>query len=124
MAEYYDRDSNHWLVGAEIFKNGTALRCMCNPTLDGRSIDNQANYTSTLDVHYSSGIYNKAYCTCTPRPRRRRWMAYHSPAGPRWRCHTGNTPRQRTDVGATAGRQAACCSASTPPPDRLHYTGS
>jgi pseudolysin/vibriolysin len=62
-AEYYDRGSNDWLVGAEIFKNGTALRYMCTPTLDGRSIDNEANYTSTLDVHYSSGVYNKAYCT-------------------------------------------------------------
>ncbi|MEW5837072.1 MAG: M4 family metallopeptidase, partial [Pseudomonadota bacterium] len=62
-AEYYDRGSNDWLVGAEIIKNGTALRWMCTPTLDGRSIDNAANYTSTLDVHYSSGVYNKAFCT-------------------------------------------------------------
>ena len=62
-AEYFDRGHNDWLVGAEIIKNGTALRWMCTPTLDGRSIDNAANYTSTLDVHYSSGVYNKAFCT-------------------------------------------------------------
>ncbi|HKR76836.1 MAG TPA: M4 family metallopeptidase [Rhodanobacter sp.] len=62
-AEYFDRGRNDWLVGAEIIKNGTALRWMCTPTLDGRSIDNAANYTSTLDVHYSSGVYNKAFCT-------------------------------------------------------------
>ncbi|NII11575.1 M4 family metallopeptidase [Oleiagrimonas sp. C23AA] len=62
-AEYYDRGSNDWLVGAEIIKNGTALRYMCNPTQDGGSIDNAADYTSGLDVHYSSGVYNKAYCT-------------------------------------------------------------
>lgn len=36
---------------------------MCTPTLDGRSIDNAADYTSSLDVHYSSGVYNKAFCT-------------------------------------------------------------
>ena len=34
---------------------------MNNPPLDGRSIDNAANFTSTLDVHYSSGVYNKAF---------------------------------------------------------------
>ncbi|WP_049622417.1 M4 family metallopeptidase [Frateuria defendens] len=62
-AEFFDRDHNDWLVGAEIIKNGTALRWMCTPTQDGRSIDNAANYTSGLDVHYSSGVYNKAFCT-------------------------------------------------------------
>jgi len=62
-AEYYDRGSNDWLVGAEIYKRGTALRYMCTPTADGYSIDNAANYTSSLNVHYSSGVYNKAFCT-------------------------------------------------------------
>ena len=62
-AEYFDRGHNDWLVGAEIIKNGTALRWMCTPTLDGSSIDNAGNYTSSLDVHYSSGVYNKAFCT-------------------------------------------------------------
>ena len=62
-AEYYDRGANDWLVGADIIKNGTALRWMCTPSRDGRSIENAADYTSTLDVHYSSGVYNKAFCT-------------------------------------------------------------
>ena len=62
-AEYYSRGTNDWLVGAEIFKGTGALRYMCNPTQDGASIDNAANYTSSLDVHYSSGVYNKAFCT-------------------------------------------------------------
>lgn len=60
-AEFYSRGSNDWLVGADIIKNGTALRYMEDPTLDGRSIDNQADYTSNMDVHYSSGVYNKAF---------------------------------------------------------------
>lgn len=61
--EYFDRNGqNDWLVGAEIFKGNGALRYMCNPTQDGRSIDNAANYTSSLDVNYSSGVYNKAFC--------------------------------------------------------------
>jgi len=60
--EYYWKGSNDFLVGAEIFKGSGALRYMCNPTQDGASIDNAANYTSSLDVHYSSGVYNKAFC--------------------------------------------------------------
>jgi pseudolysin/vibriolysin len=62
-AEYYNKGSNDFQVGAEIFKATGALRYMCNPTQDGHSIDNAANYTSTLDVHYTSGVYNKAFCT-------------------------------------------------------------
>ena len=62
-AEYYDRGSNDWLVGSEIFKGSGALRYMCNPTQDGGSIDNASNYTSSMDVHYTSGVYNKAFCT-------------------------------------------------------------
>ncbi|WP_240318507.1 M4 family metallopeptidase [Lysobacter sp. TY2-98] len=61
--EYYWKGSSDFNVGTEIFKNTGALRYMCNPTADGASIDNAANYTSSLDVHYSSGVYNKAFCT-------------------------------------------------------------
>ncbi|MBS0458181.1 MAG: M4 family metallopeptidase, partial [Proteobacteria bacterium] len=60
--EYYWKGSNDFLVGPEIFKASGALRYMCNPTQDGGSIDNAANYYSGLDVHYSSGVYNKAFC--------------------------------------------------------------
>jgi Zn-dependent metalloprotease len=61
-AEFYDRGTANFLVGADIMKTGTALRFMCNPPLDGGSIDNAANYTSSMDVHYTSGVYNKAFC--------------------------------------------------------------
>jgi len=60
-AEYYSRGTNDWKVGAEIFKGTGALRYMNNPTQDGSSIDNAANMTSTMDPHYSSGVYNKAF---------------------------------------------------------------
>ena len=60
-AEYYMRGSNDWKVGADIFKGTGALRYMNNPPLDGSSIDNAANFTSSMDVHYSSGVYNKAF---------------------------------------------------------------
>jgi len=62
-AEFFMNGSNDFLVGAQIFKSSGALRYMCNPTQDGRSIDNAANYSSGMDVHHSSGVYNKAFCT-------------------------------------------------------------
>ncbi|CAN5713716.1 M4 family metallopeptidase [soil metagenome] len=59
--ENYMKGSNDFLVGPEIFKGAGALRYMANPTQDGASIDNAAKYTSSLDVHNSSGVYNKAF---------------------------------------------------------------
>lgn len=60
-AEFYMYGSNDWLVGSKILKVNGALRSMSNPTMDGSSIDNQANYNFTMDVHHSSGVYNKAF---------------------------------------------------------------
>ncbi|WAC71743.1 M4 family metallopeptidase [Roseateles sp. SL47] len=63
-AEYYARNGvNDWLVGSEIFKSSGALRYFADPTRDGRSIADATKYTSGLDVHYSSGVYNKAFYT-------------------------------------------------------------
>ncbi len=66
--EYYWKGTNDFLVGPEIFKASGALRYMNNPPQDGRSIDNAANYTSSLDVHYSSGVYNKAFYLLATKP--------------------------------------------------------
>jgi Zn-dependent metalloprotease len=60
-AEYFLKGTNDWKVGAEIFKGTGSLRYMDNPPLDGRSIDNASKYTTGMDVHYSSGVYNKAF---------------------------------------------------------------
>ncbi len=60
-AEYYMTGTNDWMVGAQIFKSSGALRYMNNPTMDGRSIAHQSDYYDGLDVHYSSGVYNKAF---------------------------------------------------------------
>jgi Zn-dependent metalloprotease len=65
-AEYFDRGSADFLVGRDIVKTsagiGDALRYMCNPPQDGGSIDNASKYTSSMDVHYTSGVYNKSFC--------------------------------------------------------------
>lgn len=61
-AEYYMRKPNDFLVGATIMKmDGAALRYMDNPPKDGRSIGSAKDFYSGLDVHYSSGVYNKAF---------------------------------------------------------------
>ena len=66
-AEYYMNGTNDFLVGAQIFKASGALRYMDDPTRDGRSIGHASNYYDGLDVHYSSGVYNKAFYTLAKR---------------------------------------------------------
>jgi len=60
-AEYFMTGSNDWKVGEQIFKGNGALRYMDDPTLDGKSIGHQSNYSSGMDVHHSSGVFNKAF---------------------------------------------------------------
>jgi len=60
-AEYYVRGTNDWQVGADIFKAEGALRYMENPSQDDRSINNAEDYYEGLDVHYSSGVFNRAF---------------------------------------------------------------
>jgi vibriolysin len=61
-AKYYMRGTNDFKVGYDIFKSPTgALRYMYDPPLDGNSIDHVSEYYEGLDVHYSSGIFNKAF---------------------------------------------------------------
>jgi pseudolysin/vibriolysin len=60
-AEYFMNGSNDFLIGAEIIKGNGALRYMQDPTQDGASIGSADDYYDGLDVHYSSGVYNKAF---------------------------------------------------------------
>ncbi|NQZ08199.1 MAG: M4 family metallopeptidase [Algicola sp.] len=60
-AKFFMKGSNDWLVGADIFKANGALRYFEDPTKDGRSIGHASNFTSNMDVHHSSGVYNRAF---------------------------------------------------------------
>lgn len=72
-AEFYAYGKNDWEIGAEIVKTNlfSSLRSMDQPSkdciwlhqlgLDQCSIDNAKDYDSTLDVHYTSGVYNRAF---------------------------------------------------------------
>jgi vibriolysin len=53
-----------WLIGDDVWTPATpndALRYMNNPTRDGVSLDYYPDYSSGVDVHYSSGIPNLAF---------------------------------------------------------------
>lgn len=68
IAEFFNEGTGaDFDIGRDIFKGDAALRFMCNPTQDGISIDNFANYNDGLDVHFSSGIMNKAFCLSAQR---------------------------------------------------------
>jgi vibriolysin len=66
-AKFYVNGSNDFLVGAEITKTQPALRYICEPRRDGRSIDHQRDF-QVMNNHYSSGVYNKAFCTLAKTP--------------------------------------------------------
>lgn len=68
IAEYYREGTGaDWDLGEDIFQNTGALRYMCNPPQDGKSIDHVEDYYNGLDVHYSSGVFNKAFCLASGR---------------------------------------------------------
>lgn len=60
-AKFFFKGSNDWLMGSDIFKGAGALRYMNNPPLDGISIDHIDDYVDGMDVHHSSGVFNKAF---------------------------------------------------------------
>lgn len=60
-AEYYMRGSVDWIVGADIFKGDGGLRYFDQPSKDGKSIDDASQYYDGINVHYSSGVFNRAF---------------------------------------------------------------
>ncbi|HMU41329.1 MAG TPA: M4 family metallopeptidase [Pseudomonadota bacterium] len=65
MVEYYAAnaaDAGDYLIGEKITLYGNRwLRNMSDPRADGYSIDHYSQMTSSLDVHYSSGLANKFF---------------------------------------------------------------
>ncbi|UOF12729.1 M4 family metallopeptidase [Lysobacter capsici] len=61
--EFFMNGTNDFMVGAQIKKGSGALRYMDDPTRDGVSIGHASNYRSGMNVHHSSGVYNKAFYT-------------------------------------------------------------
>ena len=61
-------DGKDWTLGREATKNGRPLRYIEHPALDGHSIENAKDYTDSLDVHYSSGVFNRAFYLLAHQP--------------------------------------------------------
>jgi Zn-dependent metalloprotease len=77
-AKFYMRGTNDFMCGYDIYKQaGKALRYLCDPPQDGRSIDHVNNYYPGMDVHYSSGIYNKVFCEIATSPGWTTQMAFN-----------------------------------------------
>jgi zinc metalloprotease ZmpA len=96
MVEFHANNANDpadWLIGEEVFKNGTFLRSMVKPSDDGASADCWYAGVGNLDVHYSSGVANHFYYL----------LSQGTTAGnPSPTCAPGNT-RVATGTGTVAG---------------------
>lgn len=76
-AEYYMYNSNTWDIGKEVMKQpGQVLRYLDQPSKDCRdylpgeqcSIDSANQYKKSLDVHFSSGVYNHVFYLIATTP--------------------------------------------------------
>lgn len=50
-----------WQVGADVLKSNGALRYFKHPKWDGESIERSVDYQVGMDVHHSSGVYNRLF---------------------------------------------------------------
>ncbi len=79
-AEYYSDGKNSWMIGAEVMKEESgykALRFMDTPSHDGKSIDRADEYRDGLDVHHSSGVYNRLFYVLAHQPKWDVKQAFH-----------------------------------------------
>ncbi|MDA8561633.1 M4 family metallopeptidase [Gammaproteobacteria bacterium] len=68
-AEFYSVGKSSWMIGSEILKDEGSLRYLDIPSKDcnGRkagiwcSIDKASDYSPGLDVHFTSGVFNRAF---------------------------------------------------------------
>lgn len=70
-AEFYSTGESSWLIGERIVKPDSgldALRYMETPSRDGSSIDSADDYYSGINVHYSSGVYNRLFYLMATAP--------------------------------------------------------
>lgn len=61
-------DGNDWSIGSESTLGAAPIRYMDEPTKDGISIDHVRDYTDQLDVHQTSGVFNKALYLLAHKP--------------------------------------------------------
>ncbi|KRE92415.1 peptidase M4 [Frateuria sp. Soil773] len=109
--KFFDRGSNDFLVGKDLINPASvgpgdlpSLRDMCTPSRDGASIDDADQYDDSLDVHYSSGVYNRAFCLLAKTSgwdTRKAFEVFHDANALYWQ------PNETFDGGACGVEQAA-----------------
>ncbi|HVT62640.1 MAG TPA: M4 family metallopeptidase, partial [Legionellaceae bacterium] len=67
-AEYFVYGKASWQIGGDIMKRQGALRFLRQPSRDGYSIDRADQYRKDMDVHHSSGVYNRLFYLLVQRP--------------------------------------------------------
>jgi Zn-dependent metalloprotease/streptogramin lyase len=103
-AEFYWKGSADWLVGADIMKTQPALRYFEDPTRDGMSIGHASDYFSGMDVHFSSGVFNRAFFLLSNTPSwtlRKAFEAFAHANQNYW------TPSESFDTGACGVLESA-----------------
>ncbi len=60
-SEFYAFGKNSWTLGSDITKGTDPLRYLDTPENDGESIADVRDYNPLLNVHYTSGVFNKAF---------------------------------------------------------------
>lgn len=66
--EFYVNGQHSWLIGEEADKNQKGFRNMMHPEKDGHSIADARDYHIRLNVHWSSGVYNRAFYLLATMP--------------------------------------------------------
>ena len=54
-------DTPDWVIGNDLFVGRNPLRYLDHPEKDGWSISHADDYTDFMDVHLTSGVYNRAF---------------------------------------------------------------
>jgi pseudolysin/vibriolysin len=76
MVEFYrEGERADFLIAEDIMTGDQPLRFMCEPSMDGGSIDDGQQYWEkggdAIDPHYSSGVGNRAFCLAVGRAKAR-----------------------------------------------------
>lgn len=80
-AEVYVKKTPSWSIGRDIMKQSSGydvLRYMDHPSRDGSSIDTANEYRPGMNVHYSSGVYNRLFYLLANQPDWDVKQAFHA----------------------------------------------
>lgn len=79
-SEAYAQGSSSWSIGGEIMKEESGyfvLRYMDKPSRDGVSIDRADQFRRGMDVHHSSGVFNRLFYLLANKPGWNVRQAFH-----------------------------------------------